>query len=100
MMRDISVSDIVESLAGHDRGEIFAVVATDGEFLYLANGKQRKLQKPKRKKVIHARRAFQCSSPLAEKLVSGAATDGEIRKELAVLRDRKLTEEGKKLGKR
>lgn len=44
---------IVRSAAGHDKGELFCVVGTQGEFLLLCNGKQRKLSAPKRKKPRH-----------------------------------------------
>ncbi len=44
---------VVESLAGHDKGGLFFVLASDGKFLQLVNGKQRKLTSPKRKKSGH-----------------------------------------------
>ena len=47
---DIARSDIVKSAAGRDRGRLFFVLGTEGEFLLLADGKSRKLERPKRKK--------------------------------------------------
>ena len=47
---DIIVSDVVVSTAGRDQGELFYVVGTDPVYLMLANGKDRTLDKPKRKK--------------------------------------------------
>ena len=44
---------LVKSLAGHDAGEVYIIVETDAEFLYLVDGKIRTLGKPKRKKRKH-----------------------------------------------
>ena len=45
---------IVKSLKGHDEGRVYAVVATAGEdFVLLCDGKYRKLDNPKQKRVRH-----------------------------------------------
>lgn len=45
---------VVRSTAGHDRGGLFAVIGHEGStFLLLADGKLRKLEKPKKKKQKH-----------------------------------------------
>ena len=41
------------SLSGHDRGEIFAVCWEDENYCFLADGKGRTLQKPKKKNRKH-----------------------------------------------
>lgn len=43
----------VVSVAGHDKGSVLCVIGTDGEFLLLADGRHRKVQAPKRKKLKH-----------------------------------------------
>ena len=53
-----NISDVVVSTAGHDRGELFYVASTDEQFLYLVNGKDRTLDKPKRKRVSTYKRSF------------------------------------------
>ena len=50
---DIAASNIVRSAAGRDRGKLFAVLAVEGEYLLLADGKTRKVESPKRKKRRH-----------------------------------------------
>ena len=78
------VSDIVVSLAGHDKGEIFLVLEEDGDFAYLANGRSRKIENPKRKKVKHLRKAGAAEGRTAEKLRGGETlTNSELRKTLA-----------------
>ena len=47
------IGQIVRSVAGHDKSELFCVVGEQEGFLLLANGKQRKVASPKRKKLGH-----------------------------------------------
>ena len=44
---------VVRSIAGHDKGELFVVVEDGGRFVLLCNGKERKLDNPKRKNKRH-----------------------------------------------
>lgn len=51
---EIKVGTVVRSTAGHDKGGVFAVIGfTDGEIALIADGKRRKLEKPKKKKLKH-----------------------------------------------
>lgn len=43
---ELSKSDVVLSLAGRDQGMLFFVVDTDGVYVSLVNGKERKLENP------------------------------------------------------
>ena len=84
---EISKSDIVVSLAGHDKGKLFYVLDTDGVYVTLADGKQRRVEKPKRKKRIHVRKVLRQDSTLASKIISGEKIlNSELRRELAVIR--------------
>ncbi|GHU87033.1 hypothetical protein FACS1894202_00390 [Clostridia bacterium] len=47
------VGSIVKAEAGREKGEVMAVIAVDGEYLLLADGRRRKHDKPKRKKARH-----------------------------------------------
>ena len=83
---EISKSDIVISLAGHDKGKLFFVIDTDGVYVTLADGKQRRVEKPKRKKLIHVRKVLRSDSKLAEKIRSGEhILNTELRRELAII---------------
>ena len=44
---------LVRSKAGHDTGEIFVITGTEDAYVYLADGRLRTLQKPKKKKKKH-----------------------------------------------
>ena len=85
---DIKRGDVVRSLAGHDKDTLFCVVDTEGDFLMLANGKERKLNSPKRKRVKHAQRAGSSDHPVFLRLSAGEPVgDNEVRKALAAFRD-------------
>ena len=50
----IPCGSFVYSKCGHDKGGLFLTISeSDGGYVLLADGMTRKLQKPKRKKVIH-----------------------------------------------
>ena len=44
---------LAKSLAGHDEGQIYVIVAADQKYVYLADGKIRLIEKPKKKKKKH-----------------------------------------------
>ena len=82
----IQISDVVISTAGHDKGEMFYVVSTDDQFLYLANGKDRSLDKPKRKKLRHVQKVLRSETRVAAKLASGdKVLNSELRRDLAYM---------------
>ena len=81
---NIHISDVVVSTAGHDKGEIFYVVSTDETFLYLANGKDRSLDKLKRKKRKHVQKVLRSETRVVEKLLRGdKVLNSELRRDLA-----------------
>ena len=84
---EISKSDLVQSVAGRDKGMLFFVIDTDGVYGSLANGKERKVEKPTRKKSKHVRKLPRPDSRLTEKIRSGEPIlNSESRRELAILR--------------
>ena len=44
---------VVVSEAGHDKGESYVVVGSEGNFLLLCDGKRKRLENPKRKNITH-----------------------------------------------
>lgn len=53
---DITVGTIVYSKAGHDKGNLFMTLSVEGGYALIADGKTRRIEKPKRKKLIHLQR--------------------------------------------
>jgi ribosomal protein L14E/L6E/L27E len=82
---DISKSDIIVSLAGRDKGKYFFVLNVDGGYALLADGKTRRLENPKRKKLKHLRLAARMDSMVANKILAGdVVLNSELRRDLAV----------------
>ena len=83
---DIHISDVVVSTAGRDQGAWFYVIDADDTYLLLANGKDRTLDKPKRKKRKHVEMVLRSETRVAAKLKSGdKVLNGELRRDLAFL---------------
>ena len=83
---DIQISDVVISLRGRDQGELFYVIGKQEELLLLANGKNRTLEEPKRKKQKHVEKVLRSETRVAAKLLSGdKVLNGELRRDLAFL---------------
>ena len=83
----LSVSDLVESTAGRDRGKLFYVIGTEGVYALLANGKERPIERPKRKKLKHIRRVTHGESNVAQMIKSGdKVLNAQLRRDLAAIR--------------
>ena len=83
---DIIISDVVVSTAGRDQGKLFYVIGTDPVYLVLANGKDRTLDKPKRKKRKHVRKVLRPETRVAAKISAGdKVLNSELRRDLAFL---------------
>ena len=89
MMEYISGMVVISS-AGHDGGGWFVVTGADGRYVYIADGKERKLATPKRKNPRHIRKT--------EILLDiSTMTDKGLRRALNALRKQSITEESEKL---
>ncbi len=81
---DLMISDVVIPTAGRDAGNCYYVIGMDRDFVYLANGKDRTLDKPKRKKRKHIQKVLRSETRVAEKLINGdKVLNSELRKDLA-----------------
>ena len=80
------VGTVIYSKAGRDKGKLMAVVGKTGRGYLVCDGKERPLEKPKRKNVKHA--AF-TNTFLDE---NSYKTDKALRRELARFRDEGLKE--------
>ena len=80
----ISIADVVEATAGREQGKIFYVIQEDETYLYLVNGKDRTLDKPKRKKRKHVKKVLRSETRVADKLRFGdKVLNSELRRDLA-----------------
>lgn len=75
---------IVKSKAGRDKGDLFIVIKTEGEFAYIANGNLRKVDRPKKKKLKHLEDTNSVSEFVKNRLETlGKVTNQELRNALA-----------------
>ena len=79
----ITPGDIVYSKAGRDSGEYFVVVAVEENYAYICDGRSRKTDRPKKKKIKHLKCGLGHSEYISQKLESGGkVTNSELRIEL------------------
>ena len=78
---DIVAGSLVYSAAGRDKGRAFLVLSVEGNMCFVADGKLRKSDTPKKKKLKHLTATCKISSELQEMLKAGEnPTNSEIRK--------------------
>ena len=81
----MDIADIVVSLCGRDECKRFFVVGVEGEYALLADGKTRRIEKPKHKKIKHLEPLEASETRAAEKLRNNEkVTNIEIRRALAI----------------
>ena len=80
---------VVRSAAGHDKGDLFLILREEGDFVWLADGKRRKFDTPKKKRRKHVVSAGVWTHPVIGRLQDGEPVlDSEIRRALAAFRNR------------
>lgn len=85
-LSDIIIADVVLSAAGRDQGKLFYVIGVEQEYVLLADGKGRSLEKPKRKKRKHIEKVLRSETRVAGKLRAGdKVLNSELRRDLAYL---------------
>ncbi len=83
---NINISDVVISTAGRDLGKLYYIVKVEPDLVYLANGKDRPLEKPKPKKRKHIQKVLRSETRVAAKLLNGdKVLNSELRKDLVFL---------------
>jgi len=80
----LSTADIVISINGRDAGKRFIVQSTENGYALIVNGKNRRIETPKRKKDKHLKFEDKADGQIAEKLTEGGKiTNNEVRRFLA-----------------
>ncbi len=82
---EVFAGDIVYSKAGRDKDKPFVVLSVvDSQFVLLADGRLRRVDQPKKKKIKHLLKSGYSSAYIAEKLAEGAkVTNPDLKKVLA-----------------
>ncbi|MEG2377044.1 MAG: KOW domain-containing RNA-binding protein [Clostridia bacterium] len=80
----IEKTHIISSLAGRDKGRLFIVMETEPDFVYLADGRLRKLESMKKKRLKHVAFVSPLGERLAAKIRNGEKVlNSEIRRALS-----------------
>ncbi len=58
-MEQYQEGNLAKSLAGHDKGKIYMIVREEKEMVYLADGKNRPIERPKCKRKKHIQPIYQ-----------------------------------------
>ena len=75
--------DIVYSKAGRDKLSYFVIMSVEGDYAKICDGRKRKIDRPKLKKLKHLRLEAGHSEYVAKKLSSGEkVTNAELRRAL------------------
>lgn len=84
---ELAIADIVISLAGRDKDQYAFVIGLEDGYVLLADGRGRRLEHPKRKKLKHVAKVARLESRVAQKLRAGdKVLNSELRKDLAAFR--------------
>ena len=85
-LSEIQIADVVKATAGREAGKLFYVLKVEEPYLLLVNGKDRTLERPKRKKRRHVEEVLRSETRVAEKLRQGdKVLNSELRRDLAYL---------------
>lgn len=88
----INTGDIVMSIMGHDRGEIYLVLESNENFVYLADGRLKTLDKPKKKNIKHINRLGKCDEFIDIKMRGDSFDDVKVKYLLKRWRNRCLSQ--------
>ena len=87
---EYTVGQVVYSKCGHDKGKAFIVTEIEEDFLYLTDGKRRKMDKPKKKKTKHVQITNYYDDELKTKIENGEyLLDADFVKALKKYSDQK-----------
>ena len=81
---ELNAGEIVCSKAGRDKGKYFVVMETEYDnYAMICDGKLRKVDKPKRKKIKHLAKTGEIAVAIADKLAVGERiTNPDLRRAL------------------
>lgn len=84
MMYDLTPGQLVRSSQGRDRGQWMVIIKVlDNSYVLLCDGKIRKIEKPKKKKIKHISKTNIIFDDLQNKITQNIISNADIRKKIA-----------------
>lgn len=85
-MQEIKIGQLVISKAGRDKGNHFLVIELAKDYVYLVDGKTRRIDQPKKKKIKHIQPTHWLSHEIAQVVESyDKLSNADVQKEIKVL---------------
>ena len=85
----MEIGQIVFSKQGRDKDKFFIIYAKEGNYVFLVDGKLRKLESPKKKKLIHIAKTNYIDRNIADMIKNkNYILDSDIRKAIKLYRER------------
>ncbi len=78
------------SLAGHDKGQMYVIIDSDDEYVYVCDGKNKLVGEPKRKRYKHIQLVKRKDAGIESKLASGKPLINEdIKRAIKIIKAEK-----------
>lgn len=85
-MQEIKIGQLVISKAGRDKGNHFLVIELAKGYVYLVDGKTRRIDQPKKKKIKHIQPTHWLSHEIAQVVESyDKLSNADVQKEIKAL---------------
>ena len=78
-IKEATVGEIVQSIQGRDKGKFYFVLAIEGEYLYVVDGRKRRLTTPKKKNSKHVAMLPIFHPEIAERIQQGKDENTQIQ---------------------
>lgn len=85
-MDRFEVGMLAKALAGHDFGKIYVIIGVDEDYVYLADGKVRTMEKPKKKKKKHVQLIRETQQTVVDKIRNNEKIQNEEIKRIIKLK--------------
>ena len=83
-MSKLTVGSIVRPTAGKEAGKYYVILSAEDEYVYLSDGRRRKAELPKKKKLKHVAASGFADEYILQKLAHGSkVTNKEVRRAIS-----------------
>lgn len=79
-MMQYEIGMLVRSKSGHDQGKVYVIMDMQAEYLFLVDGKIRKLSNPKKKSMKHVQGIHLILDEIVQKRQDNALIDENIKR--------------------